>query len=433
MPKFPSNIQVKNHVIEAAASFFEESQDHLSKLPILSSENIAFTESLKLVEIEIPNWASSIISNKKLLVPSELVTEEMQWFNIDWWAAVFILLECWHERNWEEKYGSINSYSNNLKNWDQRAWEKPIVNEILLFLDLWFRELFGVDKAPNVLPMSNLTLTFDLDAISKAPVHTLKHFLFLFYRAFKSVKKLKFNEFSRDMNYIVQFIINSKETNLCENFKSFLISNNNLSNMRINIYVCLDSKRKMFNFYDPRYTVGVELRELLVHILNSKMSVGLHTSVKGANDSELIRLEKNMLEGIIGYSVKDNRNHWLRFSWRDTWSALEGNFFEHDETLMFNDRPGFRNSMSFTWKPWNSRENRTFDIRATPTIFMDSHFYMYLDLSPTQIRAAIWELWEKNNKFNGRASVLWHPHTLSPRYSWHVGFNEVLQILQLNK
>ena len=63
---------------------------------------------------------------------------------VDWWTAIFLLMEGWHERIWEKTRGVIHSYSFKLKDWDTRAWDHAWVNRIALFLRKWF--LLHFDK-----------------------------------------------------------------------------------------------------------------------------------------------------------------------------------------------------------------------------------------------------------------------------------------------
>ena len=61
------------------------------------------------------------------------------------------MLECWHERIWEKKFGPIHSYSFRLKGWDNRVWDYAWVNRIALFLKSWSiklnqEELFEYQK-----------------------------------------------------------------------------------------------------------------------------------------------------------------------------------------------------------------------------------------------------------------------------------------------
>ena len=102
----------------------------------------------------------------------------------------------------------------------------------------------------------------------------------------------------------------------------------------------------------------------------------------------------------------------------------------HDSTLMFNDRPGFRNSASLTWSPLDSVCSRTVGIYVTPSILMDSHFYDYNSFDEHDRQLEI-ERWIRECYLvGGSAYVNWHPHTLSKDFGWEAGFVELVKTIE---
>ena len=100
---------------------------------------------------------------------------------------------------------------------------------------------------------------------------------------------------------------------------------------------------------------------------------------------------------------------------------------------MFNDRPGFRNSSTIIWRPWNTENNFPHKIYCNPTILMDSHLYDYNSFSSLERIAQI-KNWVQECKFvGGSAAVLWHPHTLAKDYNWGNGFHEILEEIKQDK
>ena len=108
---------------------------------VIIQNNFKAIVPLKLVSVNLPNWADSCGIESRLLVPQECVDKNnnsIEWWKVDWWLAIFLMLECWHERVWESIHGSIHSYSYRLKNWDSRVWDHAWVNRICLFLRKWY-------------------------------------------------------------------------------------------------------------------------------------------------------------------------------------------------------------------------------------------------------------------------------------------------------
>jgi hypothetical protein len=97
---------------------------------------------------------------------------------------------------------------------------------------------------------------------------------------------------------------------------------------------------------------------------------------------------------------------------------------------MFNDRPGFRNSSAIVWRPYNPNIGESHELLASPTVFMDSHFYDYQSMNANervmQMRHWVAECYA----VRGQVAVLWHPHTLSKDYGWDGGFIDLINIIK---
>ena len=131
--------------------------------------------------------------------------------------------------------------------------------------------------------------------------------------------------------------------------------------------------------------------------------------------------------------VTSCRQHWLRFSWKDTWESQSKAGILTDTTLMFNDRSGFRNSSAIEWHPWNQKEILEHKTIAKPTILMDSHLYDYDDLNQEERKRKINNLLEECKFVNGNVALLWHPHTISEDYGWLDSFSYlVTQLFELS-
>ena len=167
---------MKKHVIESFSMYWNRGSQLIEVLPVSHvPESVTIKLPLKLCEIAIPDWGKKWAVNGFLLVPEELLppgtspTDENVWQDIDWFSAMFIMLEAWHERIWEAKYGPIHSYSFRLKNWDNRVWQKAWVNRIALFLRAWAARKNGVssDIFFGPMPKCKFLVTHDVGALNK--------------------------------------------------------------------------------------------------------------------------------------------------------------------------------------------------------------------------------------------------------------------------
>ena len=289
-------------------------------------------------------------------------------------------------------------------------------------------ESFGITVL-EALSLKIPVVSFDLDAVKKSARHSIKYCLFLSFNVARSFFSGNMNVLFGSIKALIRYLRDFRNTDLCNEFLGYLEQFEKYPKMRMNVFVKLEKKNTKINIYDPTYTLENEFTTLLPYLVKSKIEFGLHSSAVTYQNQELIREQKIELEGKIGKKITSNRTHWLKFSWHNSWDILDTNDFICDETLMFNDRPGFRNSASLKWNPWSQKESKTLNILAIPSILMDSHLYLYGRYDDKKRKEVIKRYFEINSKYGGNASVVWHPHTLSLAYGWNSGFNEVLKNL----
>ena len=158
----------------------------------------------------------------------------------------------------------------------------------------------------------------------------------------------------------------------------------------------------------------------------------MHPGFESWDNPEALLAQKKSLEAASGVTISSVRQHWLRFSWAKTWASQESVGLTLDTTLMFNDKPGFRNASLLCWHPWNSVSGEPFTMQALPSMLMDSHFYDYLQLNDIERKEEM-SLWIKEcMAVSGEVAVLWHPHTLSNDYGWSSGFSQLLKLIKFS-
>jgi hypothetical protein len=188
----PSSEAIRQHVLSALKRYWRQGQSSVEVLPVPVQSSVHISLPLQLVSIKLPEWASSAVVDDEILVPQEaLKSSGRGWQHVDWWLAAFLLLECWHERAWEELHGPIHSYSLRLKGWDQRVWDHAWVNRIALFLRLWAVqiEIKPAELLFGPLPKAEILLTHDVDAITKTLPIRIKQGGFNLFNALRALLK----------------------------------------------------------------------------------------------------------------------------------------------------------------------------------------------------------------------------------------------------
>ena len=184
----PTRSFLKKHVTESLNRYWPENAKCIASLPIQENQNPEIHIPLVLVDILLPEWAEDCGIDGVLPVPAEAcISDKKNWQDIDWLLSAFLLLESWHERLWEEKYGPIHSYSTKLKNWDTRIWDRAWVNRIALFLRRWSAKEHRMSEEAlfGPMPKTEFLVTHDVDAVRKTGSIRLKQSIFLSYNSFR--------------------------------------------------------------------------------------------------------------------------------------------------------------------------------------------------------------------------------------------------------
>jgi hypothetical protein len=385
----------------------------------------------KGVDIRLPDWAVLAGVGGCLRIPERFVCpgEGPRWTRVDWWGSAFWYLGGLAERAYEDRHGPVHSYAFRLKGWDGQFWERAWVNRIARFLSLWAAKEQGVPASP--IPLGRVHLTHDVDAVEKTIAIRLKQASFHLLNAVRLALAGRMKEAFKISLRAFRFFFGNDDY---WRFKEIMkLEKEHRQVSRFHFYGGLGKRARNLKerFFDPAYCVSEKrFRPLLKGLLNGGWTVGLHPAYGSWQDSGRMREEKERLEKALGGSISASRQHWLRFSWADTWRALQDAGVRLDTTLGFNDRPGFRGGCALRYSPWDPQTNAPLEIEAVPMVFMDSHFYDYgiLSDSPCAERIKYWV--EEVLTVGGEASVIWHQRVMSVDYGWGAGYRALLELLE---
>ena len=426
----PSRDLLTSHVLYSLKSYWPVNSEKLLDLPIPNFQvNFKLSLPLQLEEIAMPAWATDLGINGQLLVPKESVkssSNQFRWENVDWWLAIFLLLEGWHERLWEKAKGVIHSYSFKLKGWDKRAWEHAWVNRIALFLRRWLCVKFNPQKdILGSLPEAKVILSHDVDAISKTLSIRLKQSAFNFFNFGRNLFHRKFLRSAQYFTKGLTFLFSKEDWWVFNE----LIQTEKEKGIKAVYNFCADPRPKNIKRWlmDPSYDLSSpRLNNLLRMLVENGHKIGIHPTYDCWENSHLLEKQIKFLEEHSGLKINSCRQHWLRFSWNHTWSAQVSSGIQSDSTLMYNDRAGFRNSSSVVWQPWCTQKMQRHNLNCTTSVLMDSHLYDYQCIDH-QDHGKFLHRWIKEiHSVHGSCQILWHPQTLTKDYGWSEGFRNLL-------
>jgi len=434
-PQLPSATTIRSHMLAALGRYWSNQAERIVQLPI--TEKIIrrpIDGPLRLTPIQLPEWAIDCGVEGSLLIPIESAPDEHQeqdaWCRTDWWLAGFLLLEAWHERIWEHTYGPIHSYSFHLKGWDERAWQHAWVNRIGLFLRGWAAHLTGgvASEIFGPVPETDIEMTHDVDAVAKTLPIRLKQGAFNLFNALRNLRQGQIRQSLARIDQARRFLLGSEDWWTFDKLLQWEAE----VGIHATYHFHADPRPKTLKrwLFDPNYDINApRQRQLLRQLTEHGHTIGLHPGFETWQDATQLASECERVSQAAETQVTHCRQHWLRFSWQSTWSAQQQAGFTHDTTLMFNDRPGFRNSSALAWQPYDQQQGRCHTLIARSSVFMDSHFYDYHSMSAEE-RMALMQHWlQECRSVSGEVAVLWHPHTLTNDYGWSDGLHDVISLV----
>lgn len=363
--------------------------------------------------VALPDWAADLVPAgcSGLLVPRS--AESGDWRMVAWWYAAAAYLGSTHERAYETEHGPVHSYAFRLPSDMAPVFDHAWVNRILLFLRRWWA--IENDQSEEAVfgpvPRAVVHLTHDVDAVSKTLAIRAKQTAFCLY--------------NRRFRAAARFLLGSADYWQFEHILALEHA---------------AGRRSLWNLYggrggwgrppkeilmDPAYRVGQpRLATQLRSMLAEGHRIGLHPQFDTWCEADRMQVEKESIQDAINQPVTQIRQHWLRFSFAETWITQRAAGLTHDLTLGFNDRQGFRNGAALSFVDPAS------GMQVTPMVLMDSHLYDYATLTEADRFAAIDAVLDELVTTGGEASVIWHQRVFHGDYGWGGGYAYLLDGLQ---
>jgi O-antigen/teichoic acid export membrane protein len=163
---------------------------------------------------------------------------------------------------------------------------------------------------------------------------------------------------------------------------------------------------------DPR------LVALLGQIHQRGHHVGLHASYRSFRSSEEIRREFKTLRSACDAAGFDQpvwgvRQHFLRFANPWTWRAQEAAGLDHDSTLGFADRIGFRAGTCREFPVFDLLARQMMKLRERPLLVMDGTLFEYMSLDMSDAAAQVRVIVGPCRLHGGDAVLLYHNQTVA--------------------
>lgn len=411
----------------------ETAQKHIKDLPIPMS--VAELQSGMSV-VRLPAWAVDVCPAgfAGLMVPTHCINKNVdhEWQGVDWLRAVFDMVTSQFERSFEREVGPIHSYSSKLPKDIHGMFSHAWVNRIALFLRCWAAHIANVneDVLFGMRPTARVYLTHDVDYVSKTMALRLKQTVFNVFNAMRNIKSLDFKACFLSFRKASNFLFGSADYwqfgNIVELENKYDVKS------YWNFYGGYKSVKSGLSkvVMDPAYDIGSRaLVKQIRYLKSAGHFIGLHQSFFSWNSCNSMGEEKKYIEDALGDGNIDIcRQHWLRFSFADTWLSQEKAGIKLDMTLGFNNSPGFRNGAALRAPYWN-QETQCFstELETIPMVLMDSHLFDYQQSSLQVRRKMIDRVLEEVDQTGGEVSIIWHQRVFHKDYGWGDDYEYLLQ------
>lgn len=179
----------------------------------------------------------------------------------------------------------------------------------------------------------------------------------------------------------------------------------------------------------PRYRLDCpELKRIAELIRAAGGEIGLHGGYLRFNRADLYRESRDALRQALGVEAVGIRNHFLRFSGFETWSAQAAAGFEYDATFGYPDRLGPREGRCHPFFPDAPAAGRKLDILELPLTVMDVTLFRNLGLDGAGALAAAWKAIAPVLQAGGLVTLLWHNNYFNePEYrDWQWTYAQLL-------
>ncbi len=160
---------------------------------------------------------------------------------------------------------------------------------------------------------------------------------------------------------------------------------------------------------DPNYRLS-KIAGLLSEADRRGSTVCLHGSYTSVLGGGSLNEEAREMEKTLGKRPLGNRQHWLRFdNHENLFDAIERAELLFDSTLGFPDRVGFRNGASFSFPPYNFREERPYNFLEIPLVLMDGSLESEARTKREDAQEIVDQVLGESRRFGwGGVAALWH-------------------------
>ncbi len=163
------------------------------------------------------------------------------------------------------------------------------------------------------------------------------------------------------------------------------------------------------NEKDARYDIRSFLvQQCIQQIFYRRHIVGVHASYYSYNNEVLFGQELYRLNS-PKFSIKEGRQHYLRFENPTTWQIWNNRQLKTDSSLGYYNRGGFRCGCCYAFPVFNIKTRKTLKLKEQPLIAMEGAVVRQYP-EPDLFKENMIALARETKLYEGQFVFLWHNH-----------------------
>lgn len=178
--------------------------------------------------------------------------------------------------------------------------------------------------------------------------------------------------------------------------------------------------------YDNRYNIkSKKVKKLIKKIKKRGHNIGIHPSFNSYNNKNLLEQELKTLEEVTKESIKEGRQHYLRFEVPTTWQIWNDLKMKIDSSCGYADCEGFRCGIGEEFFVFNILTQEKLKLKERPLLYMDDNrLEGERVLNEKDLIFMIKNIKKISIKYNTKCTILFHQNIFASK---EVNYREVYE------
>ena len=174
-----------------------------------------------------------------------------------------------------------------------------------------------------------------------------------------------------------------------------------------------------YGHYDKSLRIDKPMVREAIQQLAEKYPVGIHPSYQSFHNTEKLHEEIDRLKEVLGQSVTQSRQHYLRISFPSTYRNLLEAGIQEDYSMGYASEPGFRASICTPFPFYDLKKEEATPLMIFPFLFMDGTFTRK-KMDDREMEETITYMSRQVRQTGGFFSGLWHNSTFGGEDSYRM-------------